>query len=220
MFKNVASRDDVLAASYRFPGGLSRTTLVRTASRWLAYSPGLGLEKTAKDIVGKGPLDLFAPSAAHVMGLQAWKDAFPRARLVATPVAQKRIRKETGLACEPHDVVDELAVHRVPSCRSGEAWVTHGDALITCDVVMNLRDPMHKNFFVRLGMSAYGLRPGLDIPRLFQRFMFKDKARVIAFAREVSNEIKPRVLIPCHGEILEGDDVGPRVVAMLERRLS
>ncbi len=220
------------SARYRFPGGWSRTTLVDLGDgRHLAYSPGAPLADAAVELLGADAgIALLAPSAGHLLGLDVWRARFPRAQVYAAPPAAKRVAKKTAVdAVQPPEALAPptgVVIAPVPGCRFGEVWVGvdggegEGEPArywLTCDSIMNIpRFPDSR--IATVLMKLWGLRTGLEVSRLFQYTGVKDKAAYRAWVDARVAERPRVVLVPCHGDIDDGPDLGRRIVEMTGRR--
>ncbi len=216
-----------LTARYRFPGGVSRTVLLRLGERrWLAYSPGRSLVELASSVID--PADevlLVSPSAGHSMGLEPWKERFPSARVFATHAARPRLQRVTSIdtIATPSELAaqlpDNVQVH-VPTSKTGELWVsTDFDDRrywLVCDSFFNL-PKLADAFWLRLAQRLYGLRIGLDVGRIF-RWGIKDKAAFRAWVVERFSTEHRHVLVPCHGEVDDDPDIADRVLALTHER--
>ncbi len=217
-------------ARYKFPGGISRTTVVDLGDkRFIAYSPGIGLEESAaKFIPDDAELFLLSPAAGHISGLEPWRARFPKATVLAEEAPRKRIAKKTTVqdACDLAPLQDTLpadvGLHVVPECRFGEVWlrVEDNDRVYwaTCDSLMNIAKLPDKTL-LRWVMLAYGLREGLWLTPMFRHLAIKDKQRFREWAIAHFENGQRNVLIPCHGDIDDTNDIGHRIVQLIEQRV-
>ncbi|MGH1340831.1 MAG: hypothetical protein ACRBN8_04735 [Nannocystales bacterium] len=211
-------------ATYRFPGGVSRTTLVQlSAQRMLVYSPGAPLVSSAAELLDDDvELLLVAPSSGHTLGISPWLARFPTARVFAAPSATERLQRVAGSTCvEPASQLStalppHVALHTPPASRTGELWLSAGpdDRVywIVCDSYMNIAK-LADGFWLRLAQRLYGLRVGLSVGRAFRLGVGEPAAfrewAVRCFANGATN-----VLVPCHGEVDERQDLTERLIAL------
>jgi hypothetical protein len=229
VWSKIDSDGDVLAAQYRFPGGTSRSLLIRLSDRsFLAYSPGKTLLESAMQILGRdSEVILLAPSSAHSLGLDKWKGEFSNSRVVASDAAAPRLLKRTSL-----EKVDDLAllqgmlpahmaVHVVPACSWGEVWLSIDvDGKVhwaVCDAFFNLA-ALSNNLLLRSLMKLGRLGPGLEISRAFRYVGISDKHRYREWAIQTFSNGRENVLIPCHGDIYDRADSTERAVDLLRKR--
>ncbi|MEM6991914.1 MAG: hypothetical protein AAF721_15505 [Myxococcota bacterium] len=218
----------VRTATYRFPGGVSRTVLLRLDERrFVAFSPGAPLARNAREMLGDDiEMFLVAPSAGHTMGVDPWREAFPGARVFAADAAVKRLARVTSApnvelpSALAALLPEHVEVHTPPGSRTGELWLSIDvdDRVLwaVCDSFMNIA-ALADGFWLRLAQRLYGLRVGLSVGRVFrlglrERATFRDWA-IARFSNDRRN-----ALIPCHGELDEGPDLTERIIALTRSR--
>ncbi len=215
---------ELWAAEYRVPGIKSRTTAIRLGDgSYLAYSPGAGLEDAFAE---RGEVSwLLAPNSFHHLGIEAWRERFPAARLAAARGARARLRKQ-GHETEPlramvDDLPAQLELLEPPGTRVGELWLEHADDRHTTwlvgDAFFNMRTPRQLRGRIIQRVAQAG--PGFAVSHLMKYGGLSDRRAYKTWATTQLAHRRPDRLIPCHGEITAGDDVTDRLSQLLERRL-
>ena len=194
----------------------------------VVYSPGTRVpDEGYAQLDELGPVRwLLAPNHFHNLGLKGWRRRYPEARVVAHPRAHERLKKRCGLdELAPLDAIELAQGHRIlspPGAKQGETWLsvplgTQGGeqrAWIVCDTFLNQSSPP-PGF---AGLVARCLGFGLRVNPLFWRLFLGDRA---GFKRWFIDELErdqPSVLVPCHGDIVRGEDTSDRLRGLVERR--
>lgn len=209
-WERVDSAGTIVTAKYRFVGGQSRTTMVRAGGDAVVFSPGLPLLEDA-DVGDAARIWLVAPSVGHTIGITAWRERFPDARVVAAPPTAARLSIANPV--DPGSLALD-GVHAVvpPGNGTGELWLrVDADARthwIVADAYMNLA-ALAPGFWLRLAQRLYGLRTGLSFGRAFRSRLVDRRA----YHSWLEQSLAPAdVLIPCHGEIDDGPDLRERLL--------
>lgn len=209
---------------------LDRTGLVVVSpTRGLDVAHGDGRHAAVEAIVGHaGPVRyLLAPNHYHHLGIPEWLAACPGAMAVATPAARKRLAKK-------HDDVawgeiDELAGGLAPDTRllvpegtaNGEAWIEieRGDerVWIVSDAFFNVSEI--PGGFVGLFVRATQTGPGLRLGQTWKYMALADRARYRDWLLARLAAAPPTTLVPSHGDIARGADLGERLAAIVRERL-
>lgn len=200
-------------ARYAFPGGVSRTVIVEDSQRAVVFSPGAPLVDDAVALSEKEVV-LVAPSRAHISGLGVWRDALPRAVIIAEKETAARL--DGVSVVEPHGATSLLpdgVELRVPAGSGlGEIWmrVTESGRVhwIVCDAFTNL-ESLAPQPWLRWLQRLYGLRTGLTVSPAFRRTM-TDGAGFRAWVRTQLAE-GCDTLTPCHGETAAGEGLAARI---------
>ena len=168
---------------------------------------------------------VIAPNGFHHMGVAEWRQKFPSARFFAALETVMRVRAKNPDAgpFEPISLVSLIAgpcigIGEVEDTNCGETWVwvevDGGHIWFVSDMLANLpkrpSNPVGKLLFW-LTKSA----PGYKIFHLGLKFIVKDKrATLRALAAEMTQR-PPTVVVPAHGQPLEGSDVAEKTDAVL-----
>lgn len=211
-------------AEYRVPGIKSRTSTLRLRDgSYLAYSPGAGLEDA---FARHGEVSwLVTPNSFHNLGINAWRERFPAARVAAARGARPRLQKQ-GHDTEPlRAMVDDLAPGteflEPPGTRIGELWLEHASDEHTTwfigDAFFNMKSP--RKLQGRLTQLALRAGPGLSMSHLMKYGGLTDRAAYKTWTTTQLARRQPDRIVPCHGELLEGTGVPGQVTDLFERRL-
>lgn len=228
-WRSIDSTGGIRAAEYRFPGGSSRSLLVKLSDHsFVAYSPGESLLDSAVQILGPDPeVILLAPSSAHTLGLKRWKAGFSNSQVVAADAAAPRVLKKTSL--ERLESLDFLrarlpahvVLHVPPACSFGEVWLSIDTAgkvyWAVCDAFFNLA-ALPGNVLLRSMMKLGRLGPGLEVSRAFRYLGIKDKDQYREWAVQRFSNGRTNVLIPSHGQIYDRADLTERIIDLLRKR--
>lgn len=212
------------------PKGFSlRTTALRLRDGGvLLISPTRGLGDAAhEELAALGaPSVLLAPNHFHHLGLGEHRERYPEARVVASAVAAPRVQKKTGLEVATLDEVrqqlpDGAAIVESAGTRSGETWLSvhtaRGIAWVVSDAFFNLPSLPQNTF--GLALRATGTGPGLRIGRTYTTLAIDDKRAYRRWLGEVLDRRPPTLLVPGHGDVLEGPDLADRLRALAGERL-
>lgn len=231
-WQQVDGQANLYRAQYQADFGEPYSLLVTIDDRRaLVYSPGPELVNAARPLLpDEVQLLLIAPSLGHTMGLRAWSEAFPESRVVASSCARGRVLDKIGLPVvfAPRAINDELpdwlTLLELADNPFGECWLrlqTRGDGeadtvyWAVCDSLMNL-DSLGSNPLIKLLLKWYGLGEGLHVHKRFRRGV-RDKAAFGQWATAQFDETARQVLIPCHGEIATGEQLGTELSTLLHR---
>lgn len=191
----------------------------------LVYSPtrDLGDEAHAA-IASLGRVAyLVCPNHYHFMGLREWTARYPDAVVCASPQATIRLRKKAATPPDPAAWVrleQALPPHArllvPPGTKNGEAWLELDDApgpvWVVCDAWFNM--PHHLGGIAgvvgRLLRVTAGLRVGAT-----WRWVLSDVAAYRAWALAALAERRPSLVVPSHGDLVEGPDAVERLRAAL-----
>ncbi|MFO0549547.1 MAG: hypothetical protein U0271_14235 [Polyangiaceae bacterium] len=216
----------LLAADYG--GGRARMVALGLEGGGLVvWSPGVPERQgnALEDLRNFGePRFLLAPNHFHNLGIPHWTRSFPSARVVASERARTRLSKKL-----PGIVIDGLeGLSRAlppgtrllcpPNAKQGETWLAvERDtlrALVVCDAIVNMQH-------VSIPFKILGFRARLMLNPFFKRFFMGDRAAHRAWMLAELGAHPPNLLIPAHGEMLQGARVADdlrRVVETLPAR--
>lgn len=225
-WKALDSLGRLQTATYRFSGGVSRTTLLRIDDQHVVvYSPGASLVNSAHTLLGDDlEVLLVSPSAGHTMGIDPWLERFPSARVFAAESAIARLCRVTAAShVEPPSELSailpaHIGLHTPPTSRTGELWLSAEleDRIYwaVCDSFMNIAK-LADGFWLRLAQRLYGLRVGLSVGRVF-RIGLEDPATFRDWVVSRFSNERRNVLVPCHGEVDESHDLTERIIALTQ----
>ncbi|HTJ80844.1 MAG TPA: hypothetical protein VL400_03950 [Polyangiaceae bacterium] len=218
----------VWEASTSIRGGWPlRSVAVELATGGVAVlSPSRGLDIDALIRHAGDVRFLVAANHFHYLGIPEWLAACPGAVPIATDVALPRLAKKVDIAwSQPDDLVGALASDTtllIPEgTASGEAWlsVERGPTRIwiVCDAYFNLETLPRGVMGAFCKVSRTG--PGLSIGQTWKYVQLRDRKRYKAWLLARLAAAPPTVLVPSHGEIVRGDDLGERLAAHARARL-
>jgi hypothetical protein len=169
---------------------------------------------------------LVASNHFHNLGVRTWLDACPKALPVASKVALPRLTKKVDVPWTDLDelegaLADDTTLLVPEGTASGEVWLSverkDERVWIVCDAFFNLRTlPVGP---LGLFCRATKTGPGLSVGRTWKYLQVGDRA---AYKRWLLAQLKkapPTVLVPAHGEIARGNDLGATLTELVERRL-
>lgn len=188
---------------------------------------GLGEEAHARLVEVGAPTWLLAPNYFHYMGLPEYLERYPDARVAATDKAAARIVKKSPaeldirpLAEVGAELPDHVRVLEPPGIKSGEVIVrvetARGVAWICTDSFFHVEQKARG--FIGFMLSITGTVPGLRIGRTFTGLAVRGKAYREWLLPELERD-PPRILVPGHGAVVEGDDLGERLATLAKSRL-
>lgn len=226
----VDAEGNLFRAQYSADMGEPYSLLVRlSGDSFLAYSPGPGLIESALKIVNPDSrVYLLAPATGHTLGLVQWKSELGNSRVVASEITKARLIKKKlftdveSLALLETKLPTNINVHLTPSSSFGEVWVSVESSgenrtyWAVCDSFMNL-STITGGFFLRFLMKMYGLKTGLVAHRVFKMGV-KNKKEFREWALQRFTEDRNNILIPCHGEIYDGQDFTRRIRQIIEEQ--
>ena len=206
----------------------------KVASGWcwrsLAVSLGGGDVLVVSPIRGTaGALDelgeaaaVLAPNHFHYLGIAELAERSDAAVVSASAVAARRLEAKMGRALAPLDAIRERLPRGVtllepPGLKTGEVWLRaetdRGVAWAVGDAFFNVNDPVSGGMGFVLKLTA--TVPGLRVGRTFRWLGIGDRAAYRDWLQRRIEDDRPRVLIPAHGDVAEGEDLPERLAAIV-----
>jgi hypothetical protein len=197
---------------------------------FMVYSPIPSVDDevwTVLDRMGRVSA-LLAPNHYHNLGLLPCIGRYGQLRLIAASDAIPRLAKKTSLAFESTDALSQLLPKDLrwatpEGLKAGETWLyttalddagaNRKQILIVCDAFFNMNHP--KSGLINLIFRIAGTYPGLRVSRVFRMIGTKDMDNYKDWLREFFTTVRPNVLIPSHGDIIEGTDLADKLVSLL-----
>lgn len=156
--------------------------------------------------IGK-PSFLIVPNGHHRLDAHAWKERYPKLKVICPPAAKASVSKAATVN-STDDILKDRDVDFVVVQGTGEAEaalvVRRGGAttLIVNDVIANVRHPRGIGAKIMARLFGFGVkRP--QVPRVVKRMMVKDKGKLAEQLREWSKIPNLRRIIPSHGDMIE-----------------
>ena len=164
------------------------------------------------------PSFLIVPNGHHRLDAHAWKERYPKLKVMCPPGAKKSV-SEAAPVDSTNDILHDKDVDFVVVEGTGESEAAllvrreSGTTLIANDVIGNVRHPRGIGAKIIARLAGFGVkRP--QVPRVVKRVMVEDKRRLADQLREWSEIPGLRRIIPSHGEIV--DRPGPVLERMAE----
>lgn len=168
---------------------------------------------------------LLAPNAYHTLGLPEHAAAFEDAPVIASDRAFERIKRKTKLSIEDPRLLEanlpsHISLLQPPDLRNGEVWLSIREAnrcaWIVCDAFIHL--PRLPAGAIGLGLRLMRMGPGISIGTTF-KFLMKDRRAYREWLLTKIAEDRPTMLIPCHGQVIDDEQLPDRLERLVRRRL-
>lgn len=227
---------EIRVGQYIVPNFVSNSILIRSSQTdVVVISPGKALlEAFPKNWLSKNLcLHIIMPNSFHYMGVEAWKEAFPKHKLYASQGAIKRLVSK-GAASSPGEITALESEHPPlpfnysilfpPGHRGHDVWVKKFDksskasVWITCDTFLNY-ERMSNQTIARAMQKLLGAAPGLKMSQVVKWFILDNKSTFKSWALKQIENDQPTILIPSHGEVLIEERLSEKLQALLEQRL-
>jgi hypothetical protein len=186
-----------------------RMTVVGLSRNRSAIFSAIALNEAAMrrvEEVGK-PSFLIVPNGHHRLDAHAWKERYPRLKVLCPPGAKKSVG-EAARVDSTEDILGDKDVDFVVVEGTGEAEAAlivrrnGATTLIANDVIANVRHPRGLGGKIIVRLFGFGAkRP--QVPRIVKRVMIKDEKKFAEQLREWSAIPKLRRVIPSHGDMIE-----------------
>lgn len=174
---------------------------------------------------GMGKPILLAPNAYHTLGLPEHAKAFDEAPIVASDRAFRRIKNKTKLSVEDLRLLEvnlppHMSLLQPPDLRNGEVWLSIRDASrcvwIVCDAFVNFSRLPATPF--GLGLKVLRMGPGVAIGATF-KLLLQDRRAYREWLLAKIAEEQPTMLIPCHGQVVDDDELSSTLERVVKQRL-
>jgi hypothetical protein len=186
---------------------------------FLVVSPIRGTA-AALDELGPAAAAL-APNHFHHMGIEELAARNEGLLVGASAIAGKRLASKLRRAPVPLDAIrerlrDGVTLLEPPGLRTGEVWLraetARGVAWSVCDAFFNVNAPVRGGTGLVLRMTS--TVPGLRVGSTFRWLAVGDRKAYRAWLEARLRDDPPRILIPAHGDVVEGDDLPERLAAL------
>jgi hypothetical protein len=231
-WSRISSQPEILSYSTNRPSFFDlRMLAIRLIDgSFMVYSPIPSVdEKIWRALDQMGPVSaILAPNHYHNLGLQPCLRRYGKLRLIAAADAIPRLSKKTALVFETTEALSQLLPKDLKwatpeSLKAGEVWLytqtvdgsgsDRKQLLIVCDAFFNMRHA--KSGLIHIIFRLAGTYPGLRVSRLFPLIGAKDLDQYKAWLQAFFARVRPNVLIPAHGDIVEGADLADKLLALL-----
>lgn len=178
-------------------------------------------------------LHIIMPNGFHYMGVPAWQQAFPNAKLYASANAIPRLR-EKGIKENGHpDGIRALQSEQPPlpthydilfpvGHRAGDIWLRKqtdtSTSWITCDSFLNYERYSNQPI-ARFLQKKLDAAPGLKLSQVIKFYILNDRKSFKHWALNQLAQDQPTTLIPSHGEVLQSDTLAQALAELLQKRL-
>ena len=222
-------------ARYIVPNFASNTIVVRGQEGVVTViSPGASL---LESFAGKYPeldqdqgrnLRIVMPNSYHFMGVNVWRERYPKAQLFASKKAIARLDKKgiNGISELQRGIpnMQGRAFWAVPpGHRGGDVWLclplsAGGWVWVTCDSFLHY-PRMSNQPIARLVQRVMGAAPGLKLSRVIKYLLMTDRSAFKAWCSKFLDSYPPTVLLPSHGEPLIDKELPQKLQELIESRL-
>lgn len=215
---------------YEFAPGSESTTFATKMQngQMMVVSPAVNPHPDALAELGKyGDVGaLVICNGMHYLGVLAWKDYFPHARIFApAKTASRVLRKESKIRdIESLKELGKFAGQHIgfseaPDPKIGESWywvqTTKGYLWYASDVLINLPE-LPPKLFPRLLFTFTRSAPGYRVFSLMLMMTTKNKKETLnAFLADIAS-YPPHMMIPAHGDVVSVDDVASTTTKLIK----
>lgn len=222
---------------YIVPNFVSNSVAIKTdENNYVLVSPGKQMLETWPEALKANGIQIhiIMPNGYHYMGVSAWQEAFPNARLYASDEAIPRLLekgiKENGLEMgirplqkEQPPLPEGYDVLFPPGHREGEVWVRKqdpkaGTTWITCDSFLNYERYSNQPI-ARFMQKLLNAAPGLKLSQVIKFFIIKDRSSFKTWTLDRLAADNPTTLIPSHGEVAQRPTLTAELTTLVSRRL-
>lgn len=218
----------VLSYSYKFAaeGQANSFTARLPSGGLLIISPPRQIDDAGlAELAEHGQVEaIVANNGYHHLGIGRWRAGFPKARCFAAPGAAARIAKKSKDAgpLEPLAALQpllghDLAVVEAPKSKCGETWawakIAGGHAWYASDILANMALP--SNFLIRTLFKLSKSAPGYKVFNLATKLILADRKLALGQMLDEVRKHPPTVMVPAHGDLLEGASLAADTEALL-----
>jgi hypothetical protein len=180
-----------------------RAMIVRLSSGRLVFLNAMPLEEPAQqEVEGWGePAFLVVPNGFHRLDVAAWKQRYPRAKVLAPAAHRAKVAERVAVDGAFELLPGGEGIERVPveGLKIDEGVFFAGRSLLVPgDLIFNVP---HGPLLLRL-MGSSG---GPKVTPLGRLMLVADRAKVAASLRAVASRPDLARVIPCHGDIIDAE---------------
>jgi len=221
----------VYVGQYVVPSFISNSIALKvTEQEWVVVSPGKSMLAAWPDVCPHADcqLSIIMPNSYHYMGVEAWLERYPNAKLYASKKAIKRLNRKgvkdvIALEHKAPSLPDNFEVLVPPGHRGGDVWLSRRDAQqgglwITCDSFQNYERYSNQPV-ARTLQKMLDTAPGLKVSQFVKWLLLDDKRDFKRWVLKQLQQDKPTTLIPSHGEVEHDARLTQRLTELVEKRL-
>lgn len=196
----------------------------------MAISPGHTFTDADLDAAADlGPIKaLVSPGAFHHLGLPMWKKRFPDAGIYGPASSVEHIAKQHAdlEAVQTFDALrpllsEEFELGEIEGCKHPDLFLCierdGHKTWFSNEILTNAAD-YPSNILFKTVFWITGNAPGIQANTLTAWLIGANKPTVRAFYERKLTECPPTRLVPCHGDVTEAPDLGPKIGEVLARR--
>jgi hypothetical protein len=184
----------------------NRMTVMRSRNQLLLHSPVKYNDELAREISTLGEIShLISPNLMHYVHMEAWRNAFPRAELIApanskiSPGKVLNGETEAELERQYQQNIKIIAVQGAPKLKEYAFIHLPSKTLVFTDLAFNIHDPL--NMISNIFFKAYGAYEKFGPTRLIQ-MMVQEPDKFQKSLRDIGQYDFDRVIVS-HGRIVE-----------------
>jgi len=207
-----------LKGVYSLHKGNLRSIAVQLANdSYCVISPIASIPAAAYEPLGPRSAIRFvlAPNHYHNKGLADFSNNFPKAKILASELARKRLKDQTGLKFGELSALAALLQKKhtllePKGLKTGEIWLRHKTPNLTAWVVTDAfcGPKMDKG-------AAEAAKP--ELLKTFPNFGVADKSAYCEWVQAQLEADKPQLLIPCHGKTLRSAKLTASLAALIRK---
>lgn len=222
---------DVYVGQYVVPSFISNSIAIKVAEKeWVLVSPGEVMLASWSELCPHtdAKLSIIMPNSFHYMGVAAWLERYPSAKLYASKKAIKRLQTKgfsqvSALEDKAPNLPDDFEVLVPPGHRGGDVWLSRRDSdkgalWITCDSFQNYERYSNQPI-ARALQKILDTAPGLKMSQFVKWLLLDNKREFKHWALKQLQCDRPTTLIPSHGEVEQNEKLYQRIEQLITRRL-
>jgi hypothetical protein len=234
IWHNVEKHPELKVGQYVVPNFISNSVLLEVDDKNIVVvSPGKSLLENcsylaqAEDI----HLHIYMPNGYHFLGVDPWKNAFPKHSLYASKQAiamlENKLPKDVvgsinELESNPPPLPENYEVVIPPRHRGGDAWLVktcNGETTwITCDSFLNY-DRLSNQPIARFLQRLLNAAPGLKISKVIKYLILSNRRAFKHWALDRLQCDNLTTLIPSHGEVNQSAGLKDDLQKLIQKQL-
>lgn len=153
------------------------------------------------------PSFLIVPNAHHRLDAAAWKQRYPKLKVVCPPGAKSKVEEAVAVDSTANELRDK-DVDFVVIAGTGETEAAlvvrrgSGTTLIVNDIIANVRHPRGLGAKVMARLFGFGIKHP-QVPRVARRMLVKDAGALARQLRAWSADRELRRIVVSHGDIID-----------------